>query len=180
MIFVTSDLHFCHNKEFIFKARGFNTIEEHNTAIIQNWNKTVSDDDTVYVLGDIMLMDNVAGRKCWNQLRGHKIIILGNHDSSVRAEMYKDFPNTEVAGYSTIVRIGGWNWYLSHFPTITGNWGDNERPASKRLWNLCGHSHCTDPFADWDKGLIYHVEMDAHNCTPISIDEIKQQILAKI
>ena len=38
-IWFTSDLHFCHDKEFLYKPRGFNSIEEHDTAIIQNWNK---------------------------------------------------------------------------------------------------------------------------------------------
>ena len=27
-----------------------------------------------------------------------------------------------------------------------------------------------------DKGLIYHVELDAHNCYPVSIDQIIEDI----
>lgn len=42
--------------------------------------------------------------------------------------------------------------------------------------NLCGHAHTTNPFADMDKGLIYHVELDAHGCYPISIDDIIEDI----
>ena len=54
-IFLTSDLHFGHNKEFIYKVRGFNSIEEMNEAIIERWNSVVNNDDDVYVLGDLML-----------------------------------------------------------------------------------------------------------------------------
>ena len=46
--------------------------------------------------------------------------------------------------------------------------------------SLCGHSHSQDAFADWDKGLIYHVELDAHNNFPVSIDSIIKDIKNKI
>ena len=54
-IWVTSDLHIGHNKEFVYKERGFQSIEEHDRALISNWNELVSPDDLVYVLGDVML-----------------------------------------------------------------------------------------------------------------------------
>ena len=37
-IFLTSDMHFGHNREFIWKARGYSSIEEMNDTIINNWN----------------------------------------------------------------------------------------------------------------------------------------------
>lgn len=36
MIYLTSDLHFGHNKEFLYKPRGFNSIEAHDEQIIKN------------------------------------------------------------------------------------------------------------------------------------------------
>ena len=47
--FFTSDLHFGHNKDFLYKPRGFDNIEEHDDTVIENWNSVVSKDDTVYV-----------------------------------------------------------------------------------------------------------------------------------
>ena len=35
MIWLTSDLHFFHNREFVYKPRGFNSVEEMNEKIIQ-------------------------------------------------------------------------------------------------------------------------------------------------
>lgn len=35
-IWVTSDLHIGHNKEFVYKERGFQSIEEHDSALLSN------------------------------------------------------------------------------------------------------------------------------------------------
>ena len=37
---------------------------------------------------------------------------------------------------------------------------------------MCGHQHSKNKFSDMDKGLIYHCEVDAHNCYPVLIDNI--------
>ena len=68
---------------------------------------------------------------------------------------------------------------MSHYPTITSN-HDYNKPLNKRLINLCGHTHTKDKFADWDKGIIYHVELDAHNNTPVNIEEIIKDIEIKL
>ena len=61
MIWLTSDTHFCHDREFIFGPRGFSCVEEMNKAIVERWNSVVSDDDTVYHLGDTILNDIDSG-----------------------------------------------------------------------------------------------------------------------
>ena len=44
-IWLSSDFHFCHDREFIYKPRGFESVEEMNAAIVENWNKNVSNED---------------------------------------------------------------------------------------------------------------------------------------
>ena len=83
-IWITSDWHFCHNKEFVYKARGFDTVQEMNEDIITQFNSMVGNDDEVYCLGDLMLVDNDEGLRCVSRLKGNLHIILGNHDSSAR------------------------------------------------------------------------------------------------
>ena len=51
MIYYTADLHFLY--EPLLSSRPFATVEEMDETLIQNWNKTVSPDDTVYLAGDI-------------------------------------------------------------------------------------------------------------------------------
>lgn len=53
-IFLTSDLHFNHDREFIYGPRGFKSVEEMNEALIKNWNGTVTNEDDVYVLGGFL------------------------------------------------------------------------------------------------------------------------------
>ena len=54
-IFLTSDMHFGHDREFIWKARGYSSIEEMNEDYVEKWNSVISDEDDVYILGDLML-----------------------------------------------------------------------------------------------------------------------------
>ena len=179
MIWFTSDLHFCHNKPFLYEPRGFTSVYDMNEAIIKNWNSVVNDGDLVYVLGDLMLNDNEEGRKCFNQLRGQKFIILGNHDTDNRVQIYET-QLWGVMGIHDAIRIkeNGYNFFLCHYPTLTSN-HDYNKPLNHRLISLCGHTHTKDKFADWDKGYIYHCELDAHNNYPVSIDKIIEDIELK-
>jgi len=169
MIYFISDLHFGHDKDFIYRSRGFNSVTEHDSALISNWNSIIGEDDVVYVLGDIMLKDNENGMRCWDFLSGHKKVIWGNHDSAPRMELISSARNTEAIGFASLLTYRGHSLYLSHYPTLTGNYDDDN---SKRVINICGHTHTKDRFADIDKGWIYHVEPDCHDNRPVSIEEI--------
>lgn len=176
-IFVTSDLHFCHNRIFLYEPRGFSSVEEMNKAIVKNWNEVVTDDDDVYVLGDLMLNDNEAGLAYLAQLKGKLHVILGNHDTEARIKLYKDFPSIVEVSFAYRLKYGKYNFYLTHYPTLTDN-GDNE-PVWTKVINLCGHTHTSDKFLDWDKGPIYHVELDAHNNRPVKIEDVIEDIRNK-
>lgn len=170
-LYFTSDLHFCHDREFIWAERGFKSVSEMNETIIRNWNSMIDENDDCYVLGDIMLGDNTQGLKCLKQLRGHIHIIRGNHDTVNRIPLYESCYNVVKVSNAEYIKAEGYNFYLSHYPTITANLDDGA-PIKARVINLCGHSHIKNRFKDMDKGLIYHVEIDCHNNFPISFDEI--------
>jgi len=51
-IFFTSDTHFNHDREWVFKARGFSNIKEHNDCLIKNINELVRENDILFHLGD--------------------------------------------------------------------------------------------------------------------------------
>lgn len=176
MIWLTSDLHFCHNKDFIYAPRGFDSVEDMNSAIVSRWNEVVKDDDEVYVLGDLMLDDNEEGIRLWNELNGIKHIVLGNHDTDTRIELYGNCPRTDIEGYAKLLKYRGYHFYLSHYPTLTANFDEN-RPLKEKMINLCGHSHTSDRFRDMDRSIIYHVELDAHGNRPVSIDEVIDDLL---
>lgn len=175
-IWLTSDLHLGHDKDFIWSPRGFNSVEEHDQAIIKNWNSLVSWDDEVWVLGDLILGDSEAGCRKLNQLNGNIRIIYGNHDSATRIQMYANIRPTILGmGLAYILKYQGYNFYLSHYPTICTN-GDSNKPLKRQVIGICGHSHTKNKFQDMDKGLIYHVELDAHDNKPILLDDIIEDI----
>lgn len=60
----------------MYKPRGFNSIQEHDEQIIKNWNEIITDEDEIYILGDLMLNDNEYGLKCLKQLKGKIHVIL--------------------------------------------------------------------------------------------------------
>ena len=88
--------------------------------------------------------------------------------------MYKQY-GFDVIGYAHVLNYKGYIFYLSHYPTLTAN-GDDHKPLERRVINLCGHVHTPNKFLDMDKGLIYHVELDAHDNKPILLDDIIEDI----
>lgn len=175
-IFISSDYHFNHDKEFIWKSRGFSSIQEMNENIIEKHNLLVRPDDTIYILGDIMLGDNKEGIEYLRRMNGHKIIIIGNHDTSNRVELYKrelDIPVFNVFN----LKYHGYNFYLSHFPTITSE-REIKKLLKNKLINICGHRHTVNKFFDMDIGIIYHAEVDSHCMLPVRIDKIISDIKA--
>lgn len=178
-IFLTSDLHLMHNKDFLFRPRGFTSTEEMCEAIVERWNSIVHEGDVVYNLGDIALSDTGAAISYLQRLNGQQIWLRGNHDTVNKIEYILDScPNIQLLGdldtsYATVIKSGKWSFYLSHYPTLTVN---NE--PWRKVANLCGHTHTQDVWFDWDKSC-YHVEMDAHDCYPVNIEEIKADIREK-
>ena len=170
-IYFTSDLHLGHNRDFIFGPRGFTNVQDHDETIIRNWNALIQPDDVVYILGDIMLNDNVKGVRNFNRLNGTKYIILGNHDTKDRREIYKtQLFNTTVLGVAITIKIAGYNFHLSHYPCITANL-DSDKPLKQKTINLFGHTHQQiNSYADYD--AMYHVGLDSHDNEPVEINDV--------
>lgn len=173
-IYLCSDLHLNHDKDFIYGPRGFKSVYEMNETIIKVWNGTVDADDDIYLLGDVMLGQNEESEKLLHQLKGKIHIVRGNHDTDTRMELYRQSWNVVEVTEGQFLKYGKYHFYLSHYPCLCSNY-DEDRSLKLRTVSLCGHSHTKDPFADWSKGMIYHVEWDAHG-RPITIDEIIENI----
>lgn len=172
MIYFSSDLHFMHNKDFIYEPRGFKSIYEMNETIIKNFHKVVTPEDDLYLLGDIYLGGAVdeEGLKLFHQLPGKLHLIWGNHDTEKRKkDMLIDCVwDTEIIGYAGMLQYKKYHFYLSHFPTITTNF-DTDKPLRQRTLCLAGHTHSKEKFEPCGS---YNVAVDAHDCYPVSIEEI--------
>lgn len=168
-IFVTSDTHFGHDREFIWGPRGFASHVDHDNEVIRRWNEVVGEDDIVYHLGDVMLGNNAYGIGCLVELNGHIKIIPGNHDTKTRLELYKKLPNVEVLGLAEMIKYRKYNFYLSHHPTMTSNL-ETAPFLHMHLINLFGHTHQDKQFYQ-DMPFMFHVGMDSNNCTPVLLDD---------
>ena len=91
MQFVTADTHFL-DEHLLgidnFAPRPFLTVDQMDQTIIKNWNERVSENDTVYHLGDIAVYFAKPQAKAYEKifqildsLNGHLVLIKGNHDS---------------------------------------------------------------------------------------------------
>ena len=174
-IYLTSDWHFGHDREFIWKARGYSSVEEMNEDQIDKINSLIKPEDNLYILGDLMLGDIDKGMECVKRIKGNLHIILGNHDTPTRAKLY-DGPTT-VLGFADRIDYNEYHFYISHYPTLTSNL-DGGPSLKKRILNLFGHTHSKEKFYQ-DNPTMYNVALDAHNNTPVSIDQIIEDIKAK-
>lgn len=148
-----------------------------NVSLVSNYNSVVSNEDTVYILGDLMLgQDYQKGLELIKSLNGQKVIVAGNHDTNKRRDLYENELGLKVFDATTF-SYNGYHFYLSHYPTICSN-NDDDKPLKARIINLCGHSHTKDPFIELkERGISsYHVEIEAQNNYPVSIDTIIENI----
>lgn len=186
MIYFISDTHFYHKKIIEYCKRPFENVEQMNKAIIENWNNTVSKDDTVYHLGDVALCSNELIENLINKLNGNKFLIRGNHDT-------KSVVTWEKFGFTVMknapINIEQEKLLLSHVPQP-----DNVIP--KGYINVHGHIHNTElnecSYHNENKEIKEYpqelytsekhicVSVERINYTPISIDEIRKIVDSKI
>lgn len=179
MIYVTSDLHFNHDRPFIYEPRGFSSVEEMNEAIVERWNKVVTPNDTVIVLGDIMLggPDKLQeGLDLVSRLNGILRLVRGNHDSDKRWMALATMSKAAELQDAMYFKYKKYHLYLTHFPCITANL--EKESVTQMTLNLYGHTHQKDNFFE-GRPYMYHVGCDSHNCTPVLLDDALKEMKEK-
>ena len=154
-----------------------------NEEIIKRHNELVGPDDTVYALGDCSLGGGDAAileknKALIERLNGKIHIIRGNHDTDRRVAMYESCKNVVAPVlYADMLHYKGYHFYLSHYPTLTGNL---EKESLKQCTcNLFGHTHQTTNF-HMDMPYLYHVGVDSHDCKPVLLDDIIKEMETKV
>ena len=166
-VWFISDLHLNHNKEFLYKPRGFNSIGEMNETIIRNLKSCVGAEDYLYILGDLCLGPNDEARTWLEQIPGKVTVIVGNHDTDSRLALYEELGFKVQFGGR--LRYDKYHFFLSHYQTLTANPGEDYLTNSHI--NLYGHTH-----QNWiwtpEYPHSYCVCPEANNCFPHEISEI--------
>lgn len=90
-IFYIADWHYGHKNILSYDNRPFKSVDEMNYELINRWNKVVTNDDAVYVLGDMFWCAEKEAVEVLGSLNGLKILILGNHDKCTRSDFRNQF-----------------------------------------------------------------------------------------
>lgn len=176
-VFFTSDSHFCHKNIIKFCSRPFETVEEMNEKLIENWNKVVGPNDIVYHLGDFCFAGSSEWHYLLGKLNGRIHLIIGNHDEKNLRQGYMNM--LESVSYQEHIVIGPDNFYLNHYPYLC--FPDHH----SHTYQLFGHIHSSPyKFDGIDAGRSkpnlkptqYDVGADWNNFTPISYAELIKKL----
>lgn len=121
-VYVTSDLHFHHKNILTFNSntRPYQSVEHMNASMISEWNNTVTDEDTVYILGDVGLCSQRKAIDVMEALSGNKILIEGNHDNYFVQNRHFARCFTEIHQYLEI-KHNKHKICMFHFPILEWN-----------------------------------------------------------
>lgn len=165
---ITSDLHLSHRRilDFCPVSRPFETVEEMNSAIMNNWNSMIHPLDDVYILGDVAFCSGNEAADMLSLMHGKKYLVLGNHDKHLlKSEKFiKQFE--WVKEYHTF-KYDKKFIVLFHFPIFS--WEKSHYGA----YHLFGHLH--DRKIDL-KGRCKDVGLDTNFCRPYLLQEVLDEL----
>jgi calcineurin-like phosphoesterase family protein len=188
-VYITSDLHMGHQKDFVWKDRGYENPRKHDEGLIDTINEIVRPNDILMMLGDFCLNTTVEQfEKQIESIKCQNVYMMwGNHPNPHFKNIYKPLvkkilginyvEDSEVypLRYKNIIYIGnyaevilnGQFIVLSHYPIYIFN------EMAHGSWMLCGHSHNGCPLTKVDNtyGKILDVGWDGHGM-PWSFEEI--------
>lgn len=116
MIFFTSDNH----------------LDRSTPDTIEHWNSVVTDDDTVYIVGDLLSAKTAEPSFYLEKLKAKKILVLGNNDPFWLRRLSEYEKNKYFNGIvkNIVLEVGDIRIEMSHYP-------------KKRKYDflICGHIH---------------------------------------
>ena len=135
-VWVWSDLHLGHENIIRYTNRPFADADVMDAALYANWEKTVGEDDTLLIVGDLA-MRRAISKETWQKVRHGagriKHLVLGNHDLTGAGEL-------RVSGFnlvSSLVCVAGDPPIVcTHLPldSVPSGWV-----------NVHGHTHADPP-----------------------------------
>ena len=156
---IIADTHFGDDNIRKFENRPFDTVIQMTKSLIERWNEIVSEEDTVYVLGDFCVESEIKNVLLEKKLNGRIILIVGNHDKGLE-DIYREY-GVEVIDYPIILDEF---WILSHEPMYVSE----QSPYA----NIFGHVH-NNPMYKTVSSRSYCVSAERNDYYPIDFEDIK-------
>jgi calcineurin-like phosphoesterase family protein len=205
-IWFTADAHLGHRRIPELAGRPFADSDEMDAAIVDAWNQMIRPHDMVWCLGDMAMGDMDRSLALLHQLHGRKHLISGNHDRTFAGYGHRDpkmidywVARYRAAGFVAVHTSRNFQLHprksvhvqiplgfglepvlLSHFPYEGDTQGSDRfrefrprRPRGKPAPVLVhGHTHSGERVGD----RMVHVGMDAWDCVPAHIDEVRELV----
>lgn len=162
-IWIVSDTCFHDNNVLVSNNRPFDTKEQMDEAIIENWNSVVKPEDTVYHLGDVIFGGSRIRESILPRLNGYKILRMGDQDQGVTKHKWQEYFD-EV--YNDDILYDG-KICFSHEPL--------DEVTLKKLVNngiIIGNVHAYTVCEDLSSTEQYNVSLDMRKYTPVNLEEI--------
>jgi len=189
--FISSDIHFSHANILKYcpwrrldkdMSDDLEKIQEMifsmNEMIISNWNSKVSQEDEVYILGDVSMGQIVNAPKYIRRLNGRKYLISGNHDKTLRklietnAPEYDDLFVWIKDVHEMFVKQGPGkpkiSVFMSHYPHASWN------HMNIGSVHLHGHLHGSPSGIT---GRIMDVGLDTNDLFPYELNDVVERML---
>lgn len=164
--FFVADTHFGGENIRRYENRPFESTAEMDEKLIENWNSIVTDEDTVYVLGDFSdYADAKKEAEILGKLNGTKILVMGNHDTHRTAQEWREIGFAECYPMPVIYR----NFFmLSHEPLYI----NSNMPYA----NFYGHVHANPSYKDASKQSVC-VSVERIDYTPVEFSVLRAQMV---
>lgn len=196
-VFFWSDLHLCHEKDFILVPRGFSCGKEAKEGLRNRWVKKITDNDIVFLLGDSVVGAGNMGEEELTEFLysvpfKEVYLMPGNHPSGFSQLLNKALQSEEFCfGADLVLRyrftndkvinfipnyfeisVEGQMIVMSHYAVLSWN------KMGKGSFHLHGHSHSNLNKTKWikDNYLIGRVlDLSVENCPfPMEFAEIQK------
>ena len=155
--FFIADTHFSDDSIRRYENRPFESAKEMDERMIDNWNLTIGDEDTVFLVGDI------GDERKLTRLKGKIILIRGNHDK-LSEEEYKKLGVYAVYDYPIVYKDF---WLVSHEPMYV----NRNAPYA----NIFGHIHSNPEYRSVSPRS-FCVSVERTGYKPVSFEEIAEAV----
>jgi len=159
--FFCSDLHFDHENIIKYCNRPWDTVQEMNVGLVENWNETVRPQDVVIFAGDFTLKHKPEQVLPFiYALNGTIIWVRGNHDWWYKGLKNKISMRDIYTKALPLPNGGKQHIQVCHYPLRSWMYG---------AWHLHGHTHGT---IESELPYSYDVGVDCNNYAPVSWETI--------
>lgn len=176
MRYITSDTHFHHKNIILFEngRRHFKDVEEMNETIVSNWNAVVTNNDTVYHLGDLGIANDTKILEVVSHLKGNIKLVPGNHDKTSLLKRLEALPNVEVMPLMFKEKHHKKIVYFTHYPVMLGS-------DRKNLFCLHGHIHAheTSFWNHLNVGVDADIAKHLPFGQPVPFDDVLSEMLSR-